>query len=131
MADVELVIKIPKSYYRGIKEIHLCPMFGFDNWKLIAQAIENGTPLPKGHGDLIEKQGEQIEIQEKIIENYKKMVDTYEQKVEILEELLRREGSKNETLAQGSDQLSSATAADSTMEGVLSDSRTSSEGSHT
>lgn len=56
MADielVELVIKIPKTDYRCIKEIPLSSMFGFDNWKLIAQAIANGTPLPKCHGRLI------------------------------------------------------------------------------
>ena len=46
--------------------------------------------------EMIEKQREQIQIQEKIIENYKKMVDNYDRKVEILEELLRRERSKNE-----------------------------------
>lgn len=80
--------------------------------------------------ELIEKQGEQIQIQEKIIESYKKMVDNYEKKIEILEELLRRERNKNETLAQGSDQLSSAAAGDSSVEGTMSDSGTSGEGSH-
>ena len=79
--------------------------------------------------ELIEKQREQIQIQEKIIENYKKMVDNYEQKVEILEELLRR--ANDEALAQGSDQLSSAAAGDSSVEGAVSDSGTSGEGSHT
>lgn len=79
--------------------------------------------------ELIEKQREQIQIQEKIIENYKKMVDNYEQKVEILEELLRR--ANDEALAQGSDRISSATAADSSVEGAVSDSGTSGEGSHT
>lgn len=81
--------------------------------------------------EVIEKQREQIQIQEKIIENYKKMVDNYDQKVEILEELLRRERSKNETMAQGSDQLSSAAAGDSSVEGAVSDSGSTSEGSHT
>ena len=72
--------------------------------------------------EMIEKQREQIQIQEKIIENYKKIVDNYEQKVEILEELLRREQNKNETLAQGSDRISSAATADSSVEGAVSDS---------
>ncbi len=94
--------------------------------------------------ELIEKQSEQIQIQEKIIESYKKMIDNYDQKVgmleklleiekknfEIVEEELRRERSKNETLAQGSDQLSSAAAGDSSVEGAVSDSGASSEGSH-
>lgn len=79
--------------------------------------------------ELIEKQREQIQIQEKIIENYKKMVDNYEQKVEILEELLRR--ANDETLAQGSDRISSATTADSTVERTVSDSGVAGEGSHT
>ena len=81
--------------------------------------------------ELIEKQREQIQIQEKIIENYKKMVDNYERKVEILEELLGRERNKNEALAQGSDRISSATAADSSVEGAVHDSGVVGEGSHT
>ena len=49
---VELVIKIPKSDYRCIKEIPLSSMFGFDNWELIAQAIANGIPLPNVFQDI-------------------------------------------------------------------------------
>ena len=44
MADVELVIKIPKSDYKKIIEEGDC-----DYLKIIS-AIENGIPLPKGHG---------------------------------------------------------------------------------
>lgn len=40
MADIELVIKIPEEdYKRGI---------------VMASAIRNGIPLPKGHGRLID-----------------------------------------------------------------------------
>lgn len=48
MADVELIIKIPKDYYNYIKNIsdHHCTAD-----MLI---IKNGTPLPKGHGRLID-----------------------------------------------------------------------------
>ena len=48
MADIELVIKIPEDYYKAITEIpnHQCTVD-----MLI---IKNGTPLPKGHGRLID-----------------------------------------------------------------------------
>lgn len=46
---MDIVIKIPKEYYDAIKAIpdNQC---GFD--MLI---IKNGTPLPKGHGRLIDE----------------------------------------------------------------------------
>ena len=47
----KMVIEIPE-------EIHLCIIrdgYFFDNeTNIIRQAIKNGTPLPKGHGDLID-----------------------------------------------------------------------------
>ena len=48
MADIELVIKIPEEYYKAITEIpnHQCTAD-----MLI---IKTGTPLPKGHGRLID-----------------------------------------------------------------------------
>lgn len=49
MADIELVIKIPEELYkanhRGLEADEL--------WDLRI-AIKNGTPLPKGHGRLID-----------------------------------------------------------------------------
>jgi hypothetical protein len=47
MADIELVIKIPEEEYKIIKN-YTAPM----TW--IERLIKNGTPLPKGHGDLID-----------------------------------------------------------------------------
>ena len=49
MADIELVIKISEKYYKAITEIsnHQCTAD-----MLI---IKNGTPLPKGHGNLIDQ----------------------------------------------------------------------------
>ena len=47
MADVELVIKISEEEYEYCK-----------TWELmspIAKAIVNGTQLPKGHGDLVDR----------------------------------------------------------------------------
>lgn len=48
MADVELVIKIPKELYEAYK------VFGGTEMDKIAQLIANGIPLPKGHGKLID-----------------------------------------------------------------------------
>ncbi len=52
MADIELVIKIPE----GLKKD-----FEFEQWTALScmemkNALMNGTPLPKGHGDLIDKE---------------------------------------------------------------------------
>ena len=48
MADIELVIKIPEEVYKRV-------MDGKWEGNALADYIENGTPLPKGHGDLIDK----------------------------------------------------------------------------
>ena len=48
MANIELVIKIPEEYYKAIIEI---PVKQSTADMLI---IRYGTPLPKGHGDLID-----------------------------------------------------------------------------
>ena len=52
MADIELVIKIPEDVYKNIQSL---------DWKNAGRwfseeckAIHNGTPLPKGHGRLID-----------------------------------------------------------------------------
>ena len=52
MADIELVIKIPKQVYNYIRKYeHIANSDALD----IKDAIINGTPLPKGHGDLIDR----------------------------------------------------------------------------
>lgn len=52
MADIELVIKIPENIVEGAKSSpNYYPTYHFEKiWK----AIVNGTPLPKGHGRLID-----------------------------------------------------------------------------
>lgn len=45
MADIELVIRIPEEEYKRLVYIDMFKLRGY---------IENGTPLPKGHGDLID-----------------------------------------------------------------------------
>lgn len=49
MADIELVIKIPEEEYKCV-QITGC----IGNKTCISNAIYNGTPLPKGHGKLID-----------------------------------------------------------------------------
>lgn len=57
MADIELVIKIPEESYNILRDgCFICS--GERSGKTILQqfcmAIYNGTPLPKGHGRLID-----------------------------------------------------------------------------
>ena len=47
MTDIELVIKLPEEMWEKIKEGYV-PL-GINKY------LKNGTPLPKGHGDLIDK----------------------------------------------------------------------------
>ena len=49
MSDIELVIKIPEEEYRCV-QITGC----IGNKTCISNASYNGTPLPKGHGRLID-----------------------------------------------------------------------------
>ena len=49
--DVELVIKIPKEDYKAIKNMQVV---GDMTITYVFDAIRNGTPLPKGHGRLID-----------------------------------------------------------------------------
>ena len=53
MSDIELVIKIPKELYEAYEGRP--PMLGDAGMDMIAQSISNGTPLPKGHGDLVDR----------------------------------------------------------------------------
>lgn len=47
---IELVIKIPREKYKAITEMYETFPKDMKEWGL--EAIKNGTPLPKGHGDL-------------------------------------------------------------------------------
>lgn len=70
MADIELVIKVPDKDYEKLKDGHI-PFS-------ILDVMQNGTPLPKGHGRLIDADAvledpigntyKDIEIAETIIE---------------------------------------------------------------
>jgi hypothetical protein len=53
MADMELLIKIPEKLYKNIQS----GKFWLDSGLTLSNAydfIKNGTPLPKGHGRLVD-----------------------------------------------------------------------------
>ena len=47
---MEIVIKIPKSIYANLSKI----VNGSNASKRVLDCVKNGTPLPKGHGRLID-----------------------------------------------------------------------------
>jgi hypothetical protein len=47
MADIELVIKIPENIYKYVQQMGSVNML---DTQQVANAIFDGTPLPKGHG---------------------------------------------------------------------------------
>lgn len=49
---IELVIKIPREKYKAITEMYETFPKDMKEWGL--EAIKNGTPLPKGHGRLVD-----------------------------------------------------------------------------
>ena len=51
MADIELVVKIPEEAYKLLKNEGV-DWLGAEH---ILNAVANGTPLPKGHGDIIDR----------------------------------------------------------------------------
>ena len=58
MADIELVIKIPEEVYKAYKMSSTLCMLNTDQKNIaknyLINAILNGTPLPKGHGRLVD-----------------------------------------------------------------------------
>ncbi len=52
MADIELLIKIPEEKYNQIINYYQGSNVRPKDYEI---AIINGTPLPKGHGDLIDR----------------------------------------------------------------------------
>jgi hypothetical protein len=54
MADIELVIKIPENTYKQIQALARNGYFEHDICGNSMRRIANGTPLPKGHGRLID-----------------------------------------------------------------------------
>lgn len=56
MADIELVVKIDEDAYRYAKKYNGSSMLTLreEEMGMCMDAIANGTPLPKGHGKLID-----------------------------------------------------------------------------
>ncbi len=54
MSDVELVIKIPREQYALIMQSHRDGVARFVEKEAMMYAIKIGTPLPEGHGKLID-----------------------------------------------------------------------------
>lgn len=57
MADIELVIKIPEVFYEALRKTDMMvsgQRSGKTLMSVIYNAVANGTPLPKGHGRLID-----------------------------------------------------------------------------
>ncbi len=51
MADIELVVKIPEKCYENLLKNY---RFSNEEIPIVSLAIATGTPLPKGHGRLID-----------------------------------------------------------------------------
>ena len=52
MADIELVIKIPERIHYGIEKG--ITVNGSKASQILIDAVKNGTPLPKGHGRIVD-----------------------------------------------------------------------------
>ena len=53
MTDIELVIKIPEEMYKWVHDANkFYNDYGTGDF---VELIKNGTPLPEGHGDLIDR----------------------------------------------------------------------------
>lgn len=70
MADIELVIKIPEELISEIDDENYQSKISWFDTTLYC-AIKNGTPLPKGHGRLIDGDAlkDRMKIGYKIVEN--------------------------------------------------------------
>lgn len=55
MADIELVIKIPKETVNAIKDNVMFTAIPSEILWDVTSAIVNGTPLPKGHGRILDE----------------------------------------------------------------------------
>lgn len=51
MGDIEIVVKISEDSYKATCNGYMLP----PDVENVVQGIKNGTPLPKGHGDLIDR----------------------------------------------------------------------------
>lgn len=73
MADIELVIKIPEALHNNIQK-----GCGIYPYRLVYDAIVNGTPLPKGHGRImdVDKIIKKMEEREERLKDNRSMYET-------------------------------------------------------
>lgn len=81
MANIELVIKLDEEYIKQIDKIRFL-IGGIEDRSLqinVINAIKNGTPLPKGHGRLIDGNKLKVELECGIrAGNYEEGYEKYE-----------------------------------------------------
>ena len=71
MVDVELVIKIPERIHYGVEKG--ITVNGSIASQILIDAVKNGTPLPKEHGDLVDRDA----INERFYDIYKDYEEAY------------------------------------------------------
>lgn len=54
MADIEVIVKIPEKTYKRIQALVRDDYFEHDICGDSMRRIADGTPLPKGHGDIVD-----------------------------------------------------------------------------
>ena len=54
MKDIELAIKIPAEQYRTLNAKSQNDVVAVIDNALLIKAIKNGTPIPKGHGKIVD-----------------------------------------------------------------------------
>ena len=65
MADIELVVKIPEEKLSMIKNKIYCGIYDPE----LYEGIANGTPLPKGHGRLIDANAYEADVKKHYFDN--------------------------------------------------------------
>ena len=82
---MKMVVDIDDDMYKSVANNDVVYVLGDADWILLENAIANGTPLPKGHGNLIQR-----EDAEAIFKNARKAL--YEQsRKERIKDLQTRE----------------------------------------
>ena len=76
MAYIELVIKIPEEMYKWVNDVNKF----FDDYGTsdFIDLVKNGTPLPKGHGRLIDADAIPLSVIEDIKAEIVKVINVYE-----------------------------------------------------
>lgn len=78
MADIVLVIKIPEEEYRWIIKSDETVFGDVASKECMLHAIKNGTPLPKGHGKImdVDKIVKKMEEREEQLKDNRAMYET-------------------------------------------------------